>query len=565
MKNSTGISRFLSDQLDHRTQQNRLQHNRPHRAGRNQGAIVLALAASGVLGLAGCRGGGGGGQKVTPVKAVAPTATQVSVTPARIGSIAQTQPITGALSAENDVTVGAKLAGKVVAVYYREGAAVKTGQIVAQQDQADLQAQLDQQRANLASAQTRLSQARVTLQNAQTTLKLTGEQTSSAVAESKAALDASRQQLAVVKNGARTQERQQAVQAVSQAQADRESSRADLVSAQADYTRAQSDLKRYQSLYAQSAIPAQQLDQYKSVADSAKAHVDAAQARVSAADSRVKSAQESLSLIQEGARTEDVRRAEASAEQARQGFLTAQSNRAQVNLRRADVDTAQAGIVNAQAGVQQAEAAVRLAEQGLRDAAIRSPINGVVAERKIEPGAQIGAGKDVMRIVALDSIYFDAQLPEALYTKVSIGQTVSLNISAFPNRAFKGIVNKIFPVASSAARNFTVRISLPNEGNLLRPQMFARGEIVLNTHPHAVLVPRDAVLDNTGTTGRVFLVKGKTAKEQTVKLGFANMQDVEITSGVQAGDQVVTMGQAQLQDNVPVQILTGTQSADAKL
>ena len=67
--------------------------------------------------------------------------------------------------------------------------------------------------------------------------------------------------------------------------------------------------------------------------------------------------------------------------------------------------------------------------------------------------------------------------------------------------------------------------------------MFARGAVVLNTHPHAILVPRDAVLDNTGTTGRVFLVKGKTAKEQQVKLGYANMQDVEITSGVQAGDQ----------------------------
>ena len=244
------------------------------------------------------------------------------------------------------------------------------------------------------------------------------------------------------------------------------------------------------------------------------AHVEAAKSRVTAADSKVKSAQQSLSLIQEGSRTEDVRRAEATAEQARQGYLTSQSNLAQVNLRRADVDTAQAGIINAQAGVQQAQAAVRLAEQGLSDAAIRSPITGVVAERKIEPGAQIGAGKDVMRIVALDSIYFDAQLPEALYTKVNIGQTVSLNISAFPNRPFKGIVNKIFPVASSTARNFTVRISLLNEGNLLRPQMFARGEIVLNTHPRAVLVPRDAVLDNSGTTGRVFLVKGKSAKEQ---------------------------------------------------
>ena len=203
-----------------------------------QRRVTLALAAA-IIGLAGCRGGGGGGQKVTPVKATAPTATQVSVTPARIGSISQTQPITGALSAENDVTVGAKLAGKVVAVYYREGVAVKAGQIVVQQDQADLQAQLDQQRANLASAQTRLSQARVTLQNAQTTLKLTGEQTSSAVAEAKAALDASRQQLAVVKNGARTQERQQAVQAVSQAQADRENSRADL-SARRPITRGRS-------------------------------------------------------------------------------------------------------------------------------------------------------------------------------------------------------------------------------------------------------------------------------------------------------------------------------------
>ena len=48
-------------------------------------------------------------------------------------------------------------------------------------------------------------------------------------------------------------------------------------------------------------------------------------------------------------------------------------------------------------------------------------------------------------------------------------------------------------------------------------------------------------------------------------MGYANMQDVEITSGVQAGDKVVTTGQAQLQDDVPVQILSGTQSADAKL
>ena len=292
--------------------------------------------------------------------------------------------------------------------------------------------------------------------------------------------------------------------------------------------------------------------------------MDAARAKVGSGDARVQSAQESLSLIQEGSRTEDVRRAEANVEQSNQGLITAQTNRAQVNLRRADVDTAQAGIINAQAGVQQAQATVRLAQQALNDASVRAPITGVVAERKVEPGQQMGIAKpDVMRIVDLGSIYFDAQLPEALYSKVTAGKTVSVTVSAFPTRPYKGIVSKIFPVASSTARNFTVRIQLPNEGNTLRPQMFARGEIVLDTHARAVLVPRDAVLDNSGTAGRVFLVQKNAAKEQAVKVGFATMTDTEITEGVQAGDQVVTSGQAQLQDSTPVQVIAATPSAPA--
>ncbi len=535
---------------------------------RQLSALLTALALVGAVGLTGCRKPAGDAAKTDASgaagKPAAPTATQISVTPARTGAITQTQQVTGALSAQNDVTVGSKLAGKIAFVYYREGDTVRQGAVVVQQDVSDLSALLDQQRANLRTAQTRLAQARDTLLNAKTTLKLTDEQTASAVNQAKAGLDAARQSAAVVKTGARTQERQQAQQAVSQAQADRESNVADLASAQADYDRAQSDLKRYQSLFSQNAIPAQQLDQARAVAESGLAHVNAAKAKVASADARVRSAQENLSLIQEGSRSEDVARAQATVEQSRQSLITAQSNRSQVTMRRADITTAEAGVQQAQAGVQQAEAAVRLAQQGVADAAIRAPMDGVVAERKVEPGQQVGAGISVMRIVALDSIYFDAQLPESLYASVTPGKTVTVTVSAFPNRTFQGVVKKIFPVASSAARNFTVRIGLRNEGSILRPQMFARGEITLNTHQHAVLVPRDAVLDNEGTTGRVFVVNGKVAKECTVKLGFANLKDVEITSGLKPGDQVVTLGQAQLQDKSPVEIIKPTQSADAK-
>lgn len=526
----------------------------------NQVRVIAGLlAVIGVVGLTGCRKPGNDAAKTDAKgaggKTASPTATQVGVTPARTGTITQTQQVTGALSAQNDVTVGSKLAGKISFVYYREGDTVHRGAVVVQQDVSDFSAQLDQQRANLRQAQTRLAQARETLANALTTVKLTDQQTASAVSQAKAGLTAAQQSAAVVKTGARTQERQQAQQAVSQAQADRESNVADLASAQADYNRAQSDLRRYQSLFKQNAIPAQQLDQAQAVSESGLARVNAAKAKIASTDARVRSAQENLSLVQEGSRAEDVARAEATVEQSRQTLITAQANRSQVNLRRADVTTAQAGVQQAQASIQQAEAAVRLAQQALADAAIRAPIEGVVAERRVEPGQQVAAGFGVMRIVALDSIYFDAQLPESLYAQVTPGKTVSVTVSAFPNRTFQGAVKQIFPVASSTARNFTVRIGLRNEGSTLRPQMFARGEIVLNTHSNVVLVPRDAVLDNDGKTGRLFVVNNKIAGERKVKIGYSNLKDVEVTSGLKPGDQVITLGQAQVQDKSPVEIL----------
>jgi RND family efflux transporter MFP subunit len=452
---------------------------------------------------------------------------QVSVTPARVGPISNIAIVTGALNAQQDVTVGVKAAGKLVAVYVREGDTVRAGQIVAQQDTADLQAQLDQQRANLVSAQTKLEQARVAYGNAQTTLQLTDQQTASAVRQAEAGLVVAQDQAAVMKAGARPQEVQQSEENVASARANRD--------------KARSDLKRYQDLYREQAVSAQQLDQAQAAADSA--------------DAAYNTAVQQLSLTREGSRKEDIHRTEAAVEQARQTLITAQVNRNQVQLRRDDVETARVGILTAQASIQQTQAAVRLAQQAVQDTAVRSPIDGVVAERKAEPGQQMTAGKDVVRIVALDSIYFDAQLSETQYAQIRIGQPVAITIDALPGRTFKGAVSKIFPVASSSARSFTVRISIRNEGNVLRPQMFARGQILLAEHPRAVLVPRDAVLDFSGTTGRVFVAQNGVAVERPIKAGFSNISQVEIVEGVKEGDPVVTTGQAQLQNKDKIQVL----------
>jgi HlyD family secretion protein len=504
--------------------------------GRHLLTLAALSAVLGGLGVVGCgrKPEQAEDQQKAAAAKVAAIATQVSVVTAQQEAISETNDVTGTLNAENDVLVSTKLGGRITGVFFREGDRVTQGQIIAQQDTADAQAQLDQQRANLASARTRLAQAEVAYRNAQTTLNWTGDQTASAVKSAQAALKVAQEQLAVLKSGARPQERQQAEENVA--------------AAKADQVKARADLKRYQELYRQQAISAQQLDQAQAIADSA--------------DARYNSAVQASSLVKEGARTEDIRRAEAQVEQARQGVVTARSNREQVTLRRADVENARAGIDSAKAGVKQAEAAVRLAEQALADLTIRSPMTGVVAERKAEPGVQASATRsDVMRIIALDSIYFDAQLSETQYARIRQNQTVAVTVDAFPGRTFQGRVSKIFPVASATARSFTVRISITNDGNMLRPSMFARGQITLQTNPNAIVVPREVVLDQKGSEGKVFVVENGQAKSRNVKLGISTIRTVEITEGVKAGEQVVSTGQAQLTDGDKVEVIKTTASA----
>ena len=489
---------------------------------------------------------------------VAKTPLQVSVVTAVSKSISQSVDVTGTLSTLNDVTVGAKLAGKIAAVYAREGDAVRAGQLVAQMDTADSKAQFDQANANYLSSLSKLEQSRVMLRNAKTNLQLTKDQTASALKQAQAGLNSAKEQFAIVQNGARTQEIQISKDNSEAAKADRDRAKFDLTRAESEQKRTAGDLKRYQDLSKQDAISAQALDQASAAADSAAAAYSSAVEGFNASDSRYRSSLQSLSLIQEGSRKEDIRKAQAAVDQAKQMVLTAQSNRDNIKLRELDVQNDIAGINLADAGARQMRAALALAQQNLNDTRIVSPIEGVVAERKVEPGTQIGAGKDIMRLVALRAIFYDAQVSETQYSLIHPGQTVAVRVDALSGKVFNGNVSKIFPVASPTARSFTVRIAIPNQTGTLRPNLFARGQIVVDTHQNAIVAPHDAILDSDGKKGRVFVINGKKAEARKVTIGISSLGETEITSGVQAGDKLILTGLAQMQDGDEVQVSVPT-------
>ena len=522
-------------------------------------SLLLLSLALGLVGVSGCRGGGGEA-KEGDAKSAAPAAaveTSVTVAPAAQRALSASISITGALTAEKDVVVGAKNPGKVLEVRVREGDHVRTGDVVAVLDPTDLRIQLRQQEANLASALTRQTQADSALKSARENQGLALSVNTSSVTQAKSGLESAEAALRAVVNGARPEEREQARKSLEAAQRDQDGAERDLRSAQLDLQRAQDDLRRSTQLHGQGAISDQQFVQVQIASQSAENRVSASETRLNAIKARTEVTAQSLQLIEKGARQEDRDRAEASVRQAKAAYEAAVSTKqVQTTLRQNDVDNAVAGRAGAVEGVKLAKAQIDQTQQALSDTSVRSPIDGYVAERKVEPGMQLSNQKsDVMRIVDTHSIYFDGQLSETQFSSVRPNQSVDIQVDALPGKALKGRVAKIYPVASSAARSFTAHILLLNAGEGVRPQMFGRGVIVLDTHANATVVARDAIKNsvagvNGTTTGTVYVVNPKTvsgAKESgtvsehqvQVETGYKTETEVEIVGDVKAGDLVV--------------------------
>ena len=107
---------------------------------------------------------------------------------------------------------------------------------------------------------------------------------------------------------------------------------------------------------------------------------------------------------------------------------------------------------------------------------------------------------------------------------------------------------------------FTVRIAIPNQSGALRPNLFARGQIIVDTHANALVAPHDAILDSDGKKGRVFVMNGTKAEVRKVTIGISTLGETEITSGLQAGDKLILTGLNQMQDGDEVQTSVPTAS-----
>lgn len=483
--------------------------------------LIIALTLTAALSLSGCVDRQAQKQAKATQKIVSDPTQVVTVKTVQPQTISETLEITGEVATGQDTEIGAKQSGKLVAVYVKDGDPVTAGQLIASQDSTVPQAQLQQALATLSTSSSQLSQA---ISNA----KIGPSKTAAAVRQAQAQLKSAQANLAKIRAGARKEERIQTEWAVKQAKTSLDI--------------AQKDVDRKQDLYNQGAIPKTQLEQ--------------AQNAYMAALTQYNTALQNQAIQNEGARPEDIAVAEEAVRSAQQQVAQAKAQQDLDVLYKDQVDAAQAS-------VRSARAQVDVAKQAVADTQIKAPYAGRIAGKPAQPGEIVGPGSTVARIIGGSGLYFEGEVPESEITRVKTGSPVAIQISAIPNQTFSGVVAAVNPLATNVGRLFTVRISFNAVSPSIKPGMFASGSITLRTIPGAIMVPATAVVEHQNQQV-VWIMSGDSAvKMVQVETGLRKQDEIQIVSGLVAGDRVVVQGQEDLNDKSKVRIEERTTAAVA--
>jgi membrane fusion protein (multidrug efflux system) len=199
-------------------------------------------------------------------------------------------------------------------------------------------------------------------------------------------------------------------------------------------------------------------------------------------------------------------------------------------------------------------AKLREAESRVAKTVIRAPFSGILGLRQVSPGAYVKAGADIVRLENVSSIKVDFRIPENYLSKIRPNQEISVRLDAYPGEEFKGHVYAVEPIVDERTRTIAMRARIPNKGFKLKPGMFVRVAVTLDSRPNAVVIPEQAIWPQ-GKDSFVFRVVDGKAALTKVDIGNRAPGTVEIIKGLAANDMVITDGQIKLKDGAPVTVI----------
>lgn len=223
-----------------------------------------------------------------------------------------------------------------------------------------------------------------------------------------------------------------------------------------------------------------------------------------------------------------------------------------------ELQQALSALVAAEAAQTGAQAQTQGLATRLGETRITSPLDGVVAARRLDPGALVGppGGGAILTVVSIDTLRVFITVTERELTGIAVGREAHVELDAFPGRRFDGHVVRVAPTLDPTTRTLDAEVQIENTSRELRPGMFGRGSIVVAVHPHVPVIPARA-LQLVADKAYVFVVEGDKAVRRTITLGQDLGDDLEVLDGITEGDMLVTAGIDGLADGTVVRTAEG--------
>ena len=480
----------------------------------------------------------------------------VSLARVAVSHIAQRIAVTGTINARAEVEVYPKQAGELIELSVDKGARVHAGQILGRIDTKQLSLQVEQAEAELVGAQASYAKnSSLAFVNADTDLK----QAKSNLEQLQAAL----------------------TQAELDLQLQTKKAQVDIKKAQADLQIAEARLDA-----AVSGARTQEVEQVRVRRDNAKRELDRLtallkdeiipQSQVDAAQLQYEIYSAQLSLLEEGTRPEDIAILKGQVDVAQTSLESAEDNLQLIDIKKASLEAAKAQVENARAAYEQASAATEaetwkkelaqveatvkraqatyeLTQQRLDEGVIRAPINGVIAQRMLDRGDMALPSQPFVTIVDMDVVKVEAKVPGRDLASLRVGAVATIKPDAYPGETFTGKIVFISPTIDRTSQTVDIEIEVPNSEHRLKPGMYCRVELIVQERLDVPAVPIEALV-REGLETFVFVVNDGKALKHPVTTGISDSVQVEIVSGLKAGDSFVLGGKYSLKDGMAVKV-----------
>lgn len=373
--------------------------------------------------------------------------------------------VSGRIEAD-ETDIGAKTGGRVDRILFREGSAVKAGQVIAVITDEEVNQQLQGAIAEVNAAKQEEAQAKFDISVAESRIEEARLNLAQAREDTAGRVSQAESNVAAAQAG------------IEQARAEVKRAEAEIKRATAQLQLARADRERYEQLFAEGVVSRQQFDRSRAESDTATAELETAKATLVARRAAVNTAERQLQATR------------GNLTQTRSTALNPTIRGSQLTAYQSQKEQAIARLAAARARVNAAIANRQQIEKRLESFQVKSPVTGIVQDRPLEPGAVVTSGKTLLTVIDPKSIYMRAYVPEGDIGKIYVGKPARVFLDSAPDRALPARVSSIDPKASFTPENiyfpkdrvrqvFGVKLSIDQDKNYAKPGMPASAEIDL--------------------------------------------------------------------------------------